>query len=85
MMAASIGEICACLIRVPTETVKQKYQARVLQSSDSLLSNIAGIYREEGLGGFYRGFFSTIMREIPFALIQFPLYEWLKVSNLSQK
>jgi hypothetical protein len=33
----------------------------------------------EGLLGMYRGFGITIFREIPFAFIQFPIYEQLKV------
>lgn len=31
------------------------------------------------LQGLYRGFGSTIVREIPFSLIQFPILEYLKV------
>ena len=29
--------------------------------------------------GFYTGYFTTVMRELPFAAIQFPLWEKLKV------
>lgn len=32
----------------------------------------------EGIRGFYRGYFSTITREVPFSLIQFPLWEYFK-------
>lgn len=32
----------------------------------------------EGIAGFYRGYFTTITREVPFALIQFPLWERMK-------
>jgi hypothetical protein len=31
------------------------------------------------LQGFYRGYCSTILREIPFSVIQFPLWECCKV------
>lgn len=34
----------------------------------------------EGFFGLYRGFFSTVMREIPFSLVQFPIWEYLKRS-----
>ena len=34
--------------------------------------------RTDGLAGFYRGFGVTIMREIPFAAIQFPIWEYTK-------
>lgn len=81
MTAAGIGELVACLIRVPTDVVKQRYQAKMIQSN-SLTEAIATIYRQEGLRkGFYTGYFSTILRELPFSFIQFPLYEWMKVSS----
>lgn len=32
----------------------------------------------EGVRGFYRGYLTTVLREIPFSLIQFPLWEKLK-------
>ena len=36
------------------------------------------ILKHEGWKGFYRGFGMTVFREIPFACVQFPLYEKLK-------
>ena len=39
---------------------------------------LRSIYATHGLSGFYRGFNSTIAREIPFTAIQFPLYEHFK-------
>lgn len=77
MIAASVGEVMACLVRVPTEVVKQRYQANLL-GNRSLAQSIASIYQAEGLRGFYTGYGITIMREIPFALIQFPMYEAMK-------
>ena len=35
-------------------------------------------WQAEGLRGFYRGYLTTVAREIPFSLIQFPLWEYLK-------
>lgn len=77
MTAASLGEVAACTIRVPTENVKQKMQAGLHSSTTE---TIGSIYRTGGLGGFYNGFGITIMREIPFAVVQFPIYEAMKVS-----
>ncbi|RHZ47103.1 hypothetical protein Glove_593g25 [Diversispora epigaea] len=77
MVAASGGEIAACVTRTPTEVIKSRMQTK-LYSSTSLA--IKTIYQQEGFSGFYRGFLSTILREIPFTCLQFPLYEYLKVS-----
>lgn len=75
--AASLGEMCAGLIRVPIDIVKQKRQVGKVQyrAIDILLH----AYRSEGLvNGIYRGYGITIMRDIPFSMIQYPLWELLK-------
>ena len=35
----------------------------------------------QGPRGLYRGYFSTVTREIPFSFIQYPIWEFLKVRN----
>lgn len=35
-------------------------------------------YVSDGFKGFYRGYFTTVLREIPFSFIQYPLWEFLK-------
>lgn len=75
VMASVMGELVACTVRVPVENVKQKMQVKQF---GTLKEAIAGIYRRGGVLAFYRGFAPTIFREIPFACIQFPLYESLK-------
>lgn len=71
----------ACLVRVPTEIVKQRMQTGMYQSIGEAVTSIRGA---EGLFGFYRGYFSMIAREIPFSFIQFPLWEGLKVRLCGQ-
>jgi len=44
-----------------------------------VLAGVREIYRIEGVRGFYVGFLTTVAREVPFAMIQYPLYESLKV------
>lgn len=83
MLAASLGEIAACAIRVPTEVVKQRAQAgqhggSSLSSLRAILSlrqkmGVFGVWRE-----LYRGWGITVMREVPFTVLQFPLWEALK-------
>lgn len=43
-----------------------------------LLRATRTLYTTEGVLGFYRGFQATLQRELPFAALQFPLYEWFK-------
>lgn len=82
MVAASVGEVAACAVRVPTEVVKQRAQAAQYPSSMAALRFILaqrgdigtlGVWRE-----MYRGWSITILREVPFTAIQFPLWEGMK-------
>ncbi|XP_043250506.1 S-adenosylmethionine mitochondrial carrier protein-like [Colletes gigas] len=66
MGAASLAEMVASLIRVPIEVVKQRKQALVLNKQDITLRLL------------YRGYWSTVLRDMPFSLIQFPIWEYLK-------
>ncbi|KAI4149872.1 MAG: hypothetical protein L6R39_002404 [Caloplaca ligustica] len=82
MVAASVGEVAACAVRVPTEVVKQRAQAAQQPSSMAALRYILAQRRHIGLLGvwreMYRGWGITIMREVPFTAIQFPLWEGMK-------
>ncbi|XP_015273493.1 PREDICTED: S-adenosylmethionine mitochondrial carrier protein isoform X2 [Gekko japonicus] len=60
MLAASLGEVVACLIRVPSEVVKQRAQVSPTSSTLRILSNTVC---EEGILGLYRGYKSTVLRE----------------------
>ncbi|KAF7313795.1 hypothetical protein HMN09_00536800 [Mycena chlorophos] len=78
MASASAAEVAACLVRVPTEVIKTRAQTSSYGPGQSSLSAARHVLAADGLRGFYRGFGITIMREIPFTSIQFPLYELLK-------
>jgi Mitochondrial carrier protein len=85
MIAASMGEVAACLVRVPTEVLKAKMQtsATPLSLNSAFHSVVQEGYAGSSwmvqyTGGLYRGFGMTLFREIPFAMIQFPLYEQFK-------
>ena len=86
MIAASCGEVAACLVRVPTEVVKAKMQTspvklglgetiRMVVAEPHALSAVPSF-----TGGLYRGFGMTLFREIPFAALQFPMYEQFKLT-----
>ena len=75
--SSSISEVIACTVRVPVEVIKQRMQVGIYKNKN-FLSVLYKIIRSEGGFGLYRGFTATIQREIPFAAIQFPIYEGLK-------
>lgn len=89
MAAASLGEIAACAVRVPTEVVKQRTQAKQHPSSLAALKSILGQRATFGLPHvwreLYRGWSITVMREVPFTIIQFPLWEGLKKWSLQRR
>ncbi|PBP23221.1 hypothetical protein BUE80_DR006049 [Diplocarpon rosae] len=82
MVAASLGEVAACAVRVPTEVIKQRTQAGQYPSSLLTIKAIVSRHRAIGISGvwmeLYRGWSVTIMREVPFTVIQFPLWESMK-------
>ncbi|KAI9836371.1 MAG: hypothetical protein M1819_001400 [Sarea resinae] len=85
MVAASLGEVAACAVRVPTEVIKQRAQAVQHPSSLAALRHI--LAARHGAGGYagvgrelYRGWAVTVMREVPFTVIQFPLWEGMKTA-----
>ena len=89
MLAASLGEVAACAVRVPTEVVKQRAQAKQHPSSLSALTFILGQRRTHGLAHvwreIYRGWSITVIREVPFTVIQFPLWEGMKKWSLQRR
>ena len=43
---------------------------------------VSSIFASKGILGFYAGFRSFLLRDIPFSAIQFPLYETLKLIEI---
>lgn len=92
MLASSLGEIAACAIRVPTEVVKQRAQAGLFGGkSSAALLDILSLRKRAGAGyvtmvrELYRGGGVTIMREIPFTILQFTAWEQMKRSWSSRQ
>ncbi|CAH8625768.1 unnamed protein product [Dicrocoelium dendriticum] len=73
-LAACIAEVTACVVRVPCEVLKQRAQS----SHASIRTIFSGTLGAEGVRGLYRGYLSTVLREVPFSFIQFPTWECLK-------
>ncbi|KAM1142856.1 hypothetical protein ACFX1X_032175 [Malus domestica] len=74
--AGAFGGIAASLVRVPTEVVKQRMQTGQFTSASVAVRHIAF---KEGFKGFYAGYGSFLLRDLPFDAIQFCLYEQLRL------
>jgi len=61
MAAASLGELAACTVRVPTEVIKQRMQARLHAAYGQAIRHV---YQSGGLRAFYTGALPTIMRDV---------------------
>lgn len=89
MLAASLGEVAACAVRVPTEVVKQRAQAKQHPSSRAAFVSILSQRKTHGFARMwaelYRGWGVTVMREVPFTVIQFPLWEKMKAWSLDTR
>ncbi|CAN8066609.1 unnamed protein product [Agarophyton chilense] len=75
MIAAAAGDVAGSTVRAPFEVVKQRVQSGLYVGAGAA---VRGTFAKEGLGGFYTGYGSLVIRELPFDAIQFPLYEYLK-------
>lgn len=77
MAAAAAGDVASSTVRVPFEVVKQRLQSGMYKTS---VEAIRATFAKEGMRGFFAGYGSLVLRELPFDAIQFPLYEFLKTS-----
>jgi solute carrier family 25 S-adenosylmethionine transporter 26 len=82
VVAAATAEVAACLIRVPTDNVKQKVQAGAYETVGKAFSHL--LVNSKGMSKFFVGFSATCLRDVPFACIQFPIYEFLKLHILKE-
>ncbi len=75
MGAAAAAESMSALVRVPFEVVKQQMQARVVATNQEAIQRML---TSSGMRALAFSYLSLLAREIPFALIQYPTYEYLK-------
>ena len=80
VVASAMAEVCQVTVRCPFEVVKQNMQVGAYNTTREAIMHL---YASKGLvRGFYAGFGSLIMRDIPFSAIQFPLYDMLKIFSI---
>jgi len=77
IFAAAVAESFSCVVRVPFEQLKMRMQANRHVSLSTLFKTrgVRGAFRQ-----LYRGLPATLALDLPFALIQLPTFEALKLA-----
>jgi len=71
-VSATCGDIASSFVKVPREVLTQRLQTGQFSSVWACASDIL---QREGLKGFYRGYISTQLRDVPFMVLLFSCYE----------
>lgn len=67
----------------PRELLKIKGQEAFTRGEKfSLAKSVKEIYLKGGIKGFYQGWAATVARDVPYAVVYFPMYAHLKDSDL---
>lgn len=84
LLAEAVPSVSASLLSsllvVPNEAIRQNVQAHTYPST---ILAFKGILKERGVGGFYRGYRYSLMRDVPFDSLQFTLYQVARNSYLA--
>ncbi|KAH8344160.1 hypothetical protein KR084_006245 [Drosophila pseudotakahashii] len=85
MMSGVTARICAVTVVSPIELVRTKMQAQ-RQTYAQMLQFVRNVVALQGVWGLWRGLRPTILRDVPFSGIYWPIYEYLKqnLGNSSQ-
>ncbi|KAH8369078.1 hypothetical protein KR009_000127 [Drosophila setifemur] len=79
MMSGVTARIFAVTVVSPIELVRTKMQAQ-RQTYAQMLQFVRNVIALQGIWGLWRGLRPTILRDVPFSGIYWPIYEYLKLS-----
>ena len=82
-LAAVTGNAVSSLIFVPKEVLKQRCQVGQLRDGQKALGLMREIIATEGVGAMYNGYFATLLRNAPGAMLKFGIYEQIKTALVS--
>ncbi|EME27681.1 mitochondrial carrier (BOU / S-adenosylmethionine carrier) [Galdieria sulphuraria] len=72
---AALAFIACSVVLVPGEVVKQRLQSGMYSS---MRAGVVETWRARGISGFYAGYGATLLRDIPYTMLEFGLYEQFK-------
>lgn len=72
--AAGIARFTAILSTNPLYLLKTRIESGMLSKESSILESVREIRKHSGLAGFYKGFWATLIRDVPYQGLQFSVY-----------
>lgn len=83
ILAGASAGFLQTIVTTPMELIKiQGQQAGAAGKKFSILKVSNLLYKSKGMTGFYQGWCSTVVREVPFAFVYFPLYANLRFLDI---
>ncbi|KAH8420795.1 hypothetical protein KR222_005400, partial [Zaprionus bogoriensis] len=79
MLSGVTARICAVTFVSPIELVRTKMQSQPLSYAQVRLF-VRNVIALQGVTGLWRGLPPTILRDVPFSGIYWPIYEYIKIS-----
>lgn len=72
---AAMAFVCCSVVLVPSELMKQRMQAGMYPG---LLTGVRTILRKEGPRALFTGYQATLVRDVPYTMLEFGLYSQFK-------
>lgn len=70
------GAMLACsVVLVPGEVIKTRLQTGMVTS---VLQGITQTLQQDGIGGLFAGYYATMLRDVPYTMLELGLYENIK-------
>jgi len=77
LVAGGLSRVLACAVVAPLELVRTKMQSQKMAFYE-VQTAVSKTVQAEGVTSLWKGFTATIMRDVPFSAIYWPLYEALR-------
>lgn len=82
-MAGALATVLADAFMTPFDVIKQRMQ--VSYQFQSITGCIKSVYTKEGLRAFYLSYPTTLLLNVPFHVVQFPTYEFVRALIVKRK
>ncbi|KAF3929983.1 Mitoferrin [Arthrobotrys entomopaga] len=78
LLSGTVAELASSFVWTPLEVIKSRLQISKTATDGRLSENLKQIWRNEGIRGFYRGYFMGLVVFIPYNGIWWTVYEHTK-------